>query len=110
MDRRFVTTTNDISGYRVVEHLGVARGLTVRSSNIVGGFEASIKSLIGGRIENYITFCESAREEALTLLCEHADNMGANAILALRYDTNDVIAGTAEVLAYGTAVRLERIR
>jgi len=108
MDRKFVTTTNEITGYNVAEHLGVARGLTVRSSNLIGGLEASFKSLVGGRIESYINFCESAREEALTLLCEHAEQMGANAVLALRYDTNEIIAGTSEVLAYGTAVRLRK--
>jgi uncharacterized protein YbjQ (UPF0145 family) len=102
-----VVTTNDIAGYRVVRYLGVVRGITVRSRSIVGNVGASIQALFGGNITLYTSLCERARSDAYELMAEHAAEMGANAIVAMRYDANEVAAGITEVLAYGTAVVVE---
>ena len=102
-----VVTTNDITGYRVVRYLGVVRGITVRSRSIVGNIGASIQALFGGNITLYTSLCERARSDAYELMAEHAAEMGANAIVAMRYDANEVAAGITEVLAYGTAVVVE---
>jgi uncharacterized protein YbjQ (UPF0145 family) len=99
-----VTTTNEVAGYRVVRHLGVVRGLTVRSRSVIGNIGAGIQSLFGGNITIYTNLCEQARSEAFDLMCEHAEELGANAIVAMRYDATDVMAGVTEVLCYGTAV------
>jgi uncharacterized protein YbjQ (UPF0145 family) len=105
-----VTTTNELAGYRVVRHLGLVRGITVRSRNVFGTIGASLQSLFGGKISLYTGLAERAREEAYELMVEHAQGMGANAILAMRYDANDIAAGITEVLAYGTAVVVEPAR
>ena len=102
-----VVTTNDIVGYRVVRYLGVVRGITVRSRSIIGNFGAMIQSIFGGNITLYTSLCERARSDAYELMAEHAVEMGANAIVAMRYDANEVAAGITEVLAYGTAVVVE---
>jgi uncharacterized protein YbjQ (UPF0145 family) len=102
-----VVTTNDITGYRVVRYLGVVRGITVRSRSIVGNIGASLQSLFGGNISLYTSLCERAREEAYELMERHAAEKGANAVLAMRYDANDIAAGITEVLAYGTAAVVE---
>ena len=99
-----VVTTNDIAGYKVTRYLGVVRGITVRSRSIVGNVGASIQALFGGNITLYTSLCERARADAYELMVQHAQEMGANAILAMRYDANEVAAGITEVLAYGTAV------
>ena len=104
------TTTNELAGYRVVRHLGLVRGITVRSRNVFGTIGASLQSLFGGKISLYTGLAERAREEAYELMVEHAQEMGANAILAMRYDANDIAAGITEVLAYGTAVVVEPAR
>ncbi len=101
-----VTTTNDLAGYHVVRHIGVARGVVVRSRNIVAGFAAFLQTIRGGNITIYTKLAEDARREAHELLVAHATEMGANAILALRYDANEINAGVTEVLAYGTAVEV----
>ena len=106
----FVTTTNDLLGYRVVRYLGVVRGITVRSRNVFGTIGASLQSLFGGNISLYTGLAERAREEAYELMEAHAREMGANAVLAMRYDANDIAAGITEVLAYGTAVVVEEAR
>jgi uncharacterized protein YbjQ (UPF0145 family) len=103
-----VTTTNDVTGHKVARYLGVVRGITVRSRSIVGNLGASIQSLFGGNISLYTTLCERAREEAFELMVAHAQAMGANAVIAMRYDANEIAAGITEVLAYGTAVVVER--
>jgi uncharacterized protein YbjQ (UPF0145 family) len=103
-----VATTNDIAGHKVVRCLGVVRGITVRSRSIVGNVGASIQSLFGGNITLYTTLCEQARAEAYDLMIAHAREMGANAVIAMRYDANEIAAGITEVLAYGTAVVVER--
>ena len=102
-----VTTTNDVTGYRVVQHLGVVRGLTVRSRSIIGNIGAGLQTLIGGNITLYTQLCEKARADAFQLLLEHASEMGANAVIGMRYDANEVATGVTEVLAYGTAVVVE---
>ena len=99
-----VTTTNDLPGHRVVRHLGVVRGIVVRSRSIVGNFGAAIQALFGGNITLYSSLCERARGEAYDLMVAHAREMGANAIVAMRYESNEIMAGITEVLAYGTAV------
>src|SRR5438477_12967961 len=104
MDRSMVTTTLQIEGMQVVRQLGIVRGITVRSRSVVGQIGASLQQLVGGNISIYTELCEHAREEAFQLMMQHADALGANAILAMRYDANEVTDGVTEVLAYGTAV------
>lgn len=101
-----VVTSNDVPGYRVVRTLGVARGLSVRSRSVVGNIGASIQILFGGNITVYTKLAEQARQEAFDLLIEQARKMGANAIVAMRYDANEMASAVTEVLAYGTAVVL----
>jgi uncharacterized protein YbjQ (UPF0145 family) len=103
-----VATTNDLPGYRIVRHLGVVRGITVRSRSVIGNIGGAIQSLFGGNINVYTTLAETARQEAYDLLVQHAGEVGANAILAMRYDANEIMDGITEVLAYGTAVQVER--
>jgi len=104
MDRSMVTTTLNIEGMQVARHLGVVRGITVRSRSVVGQFGASLQQIVGGNITIYTELCEHAREEAFQLMMQHAEALGANAILSMRYDANEITAGVTEVLAYGTAV------
>ena len=103
-----VATTNDLAGHKIVRNLGVVRGIVVRSRSIVGNIGASIQSLFGGNITLYTSLCERARADAYELMVQHAQEMGANAILAMRYDANEIAAGITEVLAYGTAVKAEK--
>lgn len=104
-----ISTTFTIEGYRIVENLGMTRGITVRSRNVFSNIGASFRSLAGGTIGAYVKLCESAREEAYQELIKHAESIGANAIIGFRYDANDIMQGITEVLAYGTAVRVEKI-
>jgi uncharacterized protein YbjQ (UPF0145 family) len=108
IDPTMVTTSNDLPGYRVVRCLGLVRGLTVRSRNVFGTIGASLQTLVGGNITLFTNLCEKTREEALDLLLQHAAERGANAVVAMRYDANDVMGGVTEVLAYGTAVQVVR--
>ncbi len=103
-----VTTTNDLTGYRIVRHIGLVRGVTVRSRNAIASIGAGIQSLFGGNITIYTELAERAREEAFNLMVEHAASAGANAVIAMRYDANEISDGITEVLAYGTAVKVER--
>ena len=102
-----VTTTFNFEGYKVVKYLGVVRGITVRSRSIVGSFGAGIQQVFGGNISIYTELCEQARQEAFDLMLRHAQEIGANAIIGMRYDANEVSDGVAEVLAYGTAVLIQ---
>ena len=104
-----VTTTFTIEGYRIIQYRGIARGITVRAPTIAQGIAGSLKNIIGGRIGAYTEMCEQAREQAFDLLVQHAREMGANAIVGLRYDASEVVSkGSAtEVLCYGTAVVIE---
>ena len=105
-----VVTTNDLAGYRVVRNLGMVKGLTVRSRSVVGNLGAAIQIFFGGNITVYTRLAEQTRQEAFDLLVKHAQEMGANAVLAMRYDANEIAAAVTEVLAYGTAVVVEPIK
>ena|SRR5947207_1786804 len=102
-----VSTTFDVVGQRVVRSFGLVRGITVRSRSIVGNFVAGLQILLGGNITIYTELCEHARAEALDICLRHAAALGANAVIGLRYDANEVMNGVTEVLAYGTAVAVE---
>lgn len=103
----WVTTGTEFNGYRVVRCMGIVRGITVRSRSIFGSIGASIQTLFGGNISLYTELAEASRKEAYELMINHASAMGANAIIAMRYDATEVAAGVTEVLAYGTAVVIE---
>ena len=105
-----IVTTNDLAGYRVVRNLGLVKGLTVRSRSVVGNLGAAIQIFFGGNITVYTRLAEQTRQEALDLLVKHAQEVGANAVLAMRYDANEIAAAVTEVLAYGTAVVVEPIK
>ncbi len=107
MDKRFITTAFSFEGYKVVNNLGIVRGITVRSRSIVGNIGAGIQSLFGGNISLYTELCEKARQEAFDIMVQHAEQVGANAIIGIRYDANDVSNGITEVLCYGTAVTID---
>ena len=102
-----VATTNDLTGHRIVRHIGMVRGVTVRSRNVISDAIGGVQSMIGGRVGAYVKLAEAARQEAYDELVAHARDMGANAILAMRYDANEIMPGVTEVLAYGTAVVVE---
>ncbi|MEQ1648544.1 MAG: heavy metal-binding domain-containing protein [Hyphomicrobiaceae bacterium] len=102
-----VVTTNELSGHRVVKVLGLARGLSVRSRSLVGNVGATFQILRGGNISIYTKLAETARQEAFEMLVAQASEMGANAIVAMRYDANEMASAVTEVLAYGTAVVVE---
>jgi uncharacterized protein YbjQ (UPF0145 family) len=108
MDKSLVSTTFGIPGYRIVRQIGVVRGITVRSRSVIGNMGAQIQTIFGGNITLYTELCEHAREEAYELMMEHGDQAGANAIIGMRYDANEVAPGIAEVLCYGTAVLVQR--
>jgi len=108
MQDAMVTTALSLPGYKIVRTLGVVRGLTVRSRSIIGNFFGGIQSIFGGNITIYTNLCEQAREETYRLMCEHAEKSGANAIIAVRYDATELMAGLTEVLCYGTAVVVAR--
>lgn len=103
-----VTTGNEIVGTRIREYLGVVRGIVVRSPSIGQGLVGAFKSIAGGNIKEFTEVCEIARQEAYLKMLEHAEALGADAIIAMRYDATEFMQGATEVLAYGTAVRLER--
>lgn len=102
-----VTTALELPGYRIVRNLGVVRGLTVRSRSVIGNIGAGLQTLFGGNISILTTLCEKTRAEAFDLMVQHAGEMGANAIVAARYDATEIMSGVSEVLAYGTAVVVE---
>jgi uncharacterized protein YbjQ (UPF0145 family) len=104
-----VTTTNDLAGYRIVEHLGLVRGVTVRSRSVIGNIGGAVQSIFGGNLSIYTKLAETARQEAYELLVAHAREVGANAIVAMRYDATEIMEGITEVLAYGAAVRVEAL-
>lgn len=104
-----ITTSTSLEGYRIVKQLGLVRGITVRSRSIVGNIAGSFMTIFGGKSSIYTELCERAREEAFQLMLTHGEEMGCNAIINMRYDANDVMSGLTEVLAYGTAVVVEKI-
>jgi uncharacterized protein YbjQ (UPF0145 family) len=110
MDSSMVTTAFDFDGYRITRNLGIVRGITVRSRSVVGNIAGGLQTLFGGNITIFTELCEHARLEAFELLVAHAQQLGANAIIGMRYESNDVMDGVTEVLAYGTAVVVEKIQ
>lgn len=104
-----VTTGLEISGYKIIENLGIVRGITVRSRSIFGNIAGGFQTLLGGNISIYEDLCEKTRKEAFELMVKHAGDIGADAIVSMRYDANEVMQGVTEVLAYGTAVKIEKI-
>ena len=108
MDHALVTTAFTLDSYKVVKQYGLVRGITVRSRSLIGNIGAGIQILFGGNITLYQELCERAREDAYLIMIRHAEQMGANAIIGMRYDANEVATGVTEVLAYGTAVVVER--
>lgn len=109
MQSSLVTTSFEIAGYRVVRQLGIVRGLTVRSRSIVGNFVGGLQTLFGGNITIYTELCEQARAQTYQEMCRHAQGLGANAIIGMRYDATELMAGLTEVLCYGTAVVVEPV-
>ena len=107
MDAGMTTTTFELTGYRVVKSFGVVRGIIVRSRSIFGTIGAGLQTLVGGNITILTDLCEKTREHALELCLEHARQLGANAVIGLRYDATEVMQGVTEVLCYGTAVLVE---
>jgi uncharacterized protein YbjQ (UPF0145 family) len=107
VQNQWVTTAFGIEGYRVARNLGIVRGITVRSRSVIGNIGAGIQAIFGGNISLYTELCEHARQEAFEIMLRHAGDVGANAIIGMRYDANEVAQGITEVLAYGTAVVLE---
>jgi uncharacterized protein YbjQ (UPF0145 family) len=110
IDHSMVTTANDLHGYRIAVQLGVVRGITVRSRSVIGNIGAALQTLVGGNITLFTQLCERARGDAFDLMLQHAAELGANAVIGMRYDANEIAQGVTEVLAYGTAVRAEPIR
>ncbi|MDB6034690.1 MAG: hypothetical protein JWM16_5028 [Verrucomicrobiales bacterium] len=103
-----VTTGNDVAGHEVAQYLGIVRGIVVRSTGVGRGLIGGLRSLGGGNIPEYVAVCEEAREEAFQTMLAHADGVGADAVIAFRYDATEFVQGSTEVLAYGTAVRLRK--
>jgi uncharacterized protein YbjQ (UPF0145 family) len=107
LNDQMVTTALDLPGYRIVRNLGLVRGITVRSRSIVGNFFGGLQTIFGGNITIYTQLCEQARSETYRDMLTHARQLGANAIIAVRYDATELMAGLTEVLCYGTAVVVE---
>ena len=108
LNAHMVTTANDLSGYQIVKNLGLVRGIVVRSRSIIGTFGASLQTIFGGNITLFTELCEKTREDAFALMVQHASDLGANAVIGARYDATEIMNGVTEVLAYGTAVEIER--
>jgi uncharacterized protein YbjQ (UPF0145 family) len=104
------TTAFEIPGYRVIRSMGVVRGIIVRSRSVIGNIGAGLQSLVGGNISIYTSLCERAREDAFQQMLSHAGQLGANAVIGVRYDATEIGQGITEVLCYGTAVFVEPAR
>ena len=104
-----ITTSNNLEGYKITQHLGIVRGITVRSRSVFGNIAGHLQSMVGGELSVYVDLCEKARHDAFTHMVDHANMAGATAIVAMRYDANDVADGVTEVLCYGTAVVVEKL-
>ncbi|MDE1162813.1 MAG: YbjQ family protein [Acidobacteriaceae bacterium] len=103
-----VTTAFELPGHRIVQNLGIVRGIVVRSRSVFGTFGASLQTLVGGDISLFSQLCEKTREDAFQRMLQHAAEHGANAVIGMRYDANELMQGVTEVLAYGTAVLVDR--
>lgn len=110
LNPQLTTTGYELPGYRIVRSLGVVRGVTVRARGIGGQITASLRTIVGGKIPEYVTLCEETRQEGFELMMEHAEALGANAIIGIRYDATELAENMTEVLAYGTAVVVERLQ
>jgi uncharacterized protein YbjQ (UPF0145 family) len=108
MNHSMTTTSFEVAGYKTVKTLGLVRGLTVRSRSIVGNIGAGLQSLFGGNITIFEKLCEETREQALNKMMEHAEQLGANAVIGVRYDATEIMERISEVLCYGTAVVVEK--
>ena len=108
IDPTMITTSVSLDGHRVVRNLGVVRGITVRSRSVLGNIAGGLQTIFGGQISIYVDLCEKTREEAFQYMMQHAAERGANAVINMRYDANEVMNGVTEVLAYGTAVVVEK--
>jgi uncharacterized protein YbjQ (UPF0145 family) len=109
IETMMVTTSQELPGYRIVRNYGIVRGIIVRSRSLLGSIGAGLQTIIGGNITILTELCENTREEAYELMMVHAAQHGANAVIAMRYDATEIMQGVTEVLAYGTAVQVERI-
>jgi uncharacterized protein YbjQ (UPF0145 family) len=109
MVHAMTSTTFELDGYKVKRNLGLVRGITVRSRSVIGTLGASLQTLVGGNISLFTELCEKTREEAFDLMMQHAGQMGANAVIGIRYDATEVMQGVTEVLCYGTAVIVEPV-
>lgn len=109
VDEQLVTSSNQLEGYKITKHLGIVRGITVRSRSLFGNIAGGLQTLLGGTISIYVDLCEKTREEAYQHMIKHANEKGANAIINIRYDANEVMNGVTEVLCYGTAVQVVNI-
>lgn len=109
METHLVTTALEIPGYKITKNLGIVRGIIVRSRSVFGNIGAGFQALVGGNITIYTNLCEKARNDAFELMMQHARDLGANAVISMRYDANEVMNGITEVLAYGTAVLVEKV-
>ena len=109
VESMMVTTSQELPGYRIVRNYGIVRGIIVRSRSLLGSIGAGLQTIIGGNITILTELCEKTREEAFELMMQHAAEHGANAVVAMRYDATEIMQGVTEVLAYGTAVQVERI-
>jgi uncharacterized protein YbjQ (UPF0145 family) len=109
VETMMVTTSQELPGYRIVRNYGIVRGIIVRSRSLLGSIGAGLQTILGGNITLLTELCENTREEAYELMMQHAAEHGANAIIAMRYDATEIMQGVTEVLAYGTAVQVERI-
>ncbi len=109
VDFSMVTSGTELPGYRILKNLGIVRGIIVRSRSVIGTLGATLQTIIGGNITLLTNLCENTREDAFELLLQHAAEHGANAVIAMRYDATEVMQGVTEVLAYGTAVQVERV-
>jgi len=108
MTNNMVTTAFTLDGYRITKNLGLVRGIVVRSRSIFGTIGAGLQTIVGGNITLLTELCEKTREHSFALMCQHADQLGANAIVGVRYDATEVMNGVTEVLCYGTAVFAEK--
>ncbi len=108
MDHSMTTTTFEIQGYRVVRQVGVVRGIVVRSRSLFGTIGGSLQTIFGGNITLFTELCEKTRNEAFDMMTKHAEELGANAVVGIRYDATEVMSGVSEVLCYGTAVVVSR--
>jgi uncharacterized protein YbjQ (UPF0145 family) len=109
MNHKLITTGLTIEGYKITENLGIVRGIIVRSRSIFGNIGAAFQTIVGGNITLYTELCEKTRNDSFEVMVEHAQQLGADGIISFRYDANEVMQGVTEILAYGTAVKLQKI-